>query len=877
MNIVFVLDTGFSMLQSTKTKLTLLDIGKILIENFCKMRSKHFLSKFDRLFLLTTSADPKARVLSQPFHDISHFNFQLKAITVENSKNIADAVLHGYQLLNKCRILYGHDNYKGGRDPHKVDNGMVVLITCGSDTSFMKRLEDRIDGPSFYRWDQQFFTFLLYPFDNIVSVKTKKGERFELKHPNFEKFNNFSKKLGGNCIGFDSYYGLDHLLDRFLANLKSSIIINISPIDYAPKSVDAENQYSPSGLSDFPLLAKKAMQVRLMVKSNSTYLSSKNQLNLHPVAKVTLPENPFPFKIKNIVTLEKDIREENEIYEYYTYPTYYIDFSKLIHPRLSSSDLPSEKFEVDPNCEFFQEFSAMMRQKLPNCQKITFTLLHKVEKETYPFGFMRYYRKEKEGVLIESIEFNFHHYNIFRFSSLYNYLTTTESIRTANSPEALTSEAYSKIQSYLLEVPSYYIQYIHYFLAAKKLGWIFARNWKYFNRYSNLFQNNMDLNKLDANLKQYLAVFERVKQEWDAIADSIRALHYEGRAECCSLQRLKSIKREEKQEDDIDKLMKDLNNRTRLLDLVDKLSDKIEQPDSGNDLFIRPRDQNSRMIDEAEEKKNPKGSIEKPVGKLYDYGAYLKKYPEFRDYKADENDERLKKEPIPFGNPFKYVLRHKANVDENEFEDQAFMTSLSSDKMQVEETHKGKKSTSYNIADSQRIAEQKMQKLRSRSSRSGSFSEPGSPFPEIKEEISFSDSKTTKKEEFTPRKSERPSFTETEMKIEMKEEPVNISRANGFDFKALDTKTIDKIVKAKEKSMDMFMIAHGEVFLKLLRIFRESGPSHKKTEEAEQIMKECLQLAIEREYCERLNKKFIDIMKSNNIVNYSKLFPFLAA
>ena len=351
MNIAFVLDTGLSMGQRTRTKLSLLDIGKIIVESFCKLRAKHSLSKFDKLYLLTTSADEKARVLSQYYHDISHFNFQLRTITAEGSKNVPAAIVHAYNLMNKQRMFYGYDNYMGGRDPMKTDNGIVIFITSGADISYVRKLEEKLSGPTFYRWDQQFYTFLVHPFDNLVTVKIKKGEQFELKHPNFDRISSFCKKLAGECIPFLSQYGLEHAVDRFLISLRPNFTLNLAHANYTPSADEGLDFYTPSSLPDLPF-SKKLGQVKLLSKNTSTYLNSKSQISVGTMlSKVPLPEAPFPFKIKNPAYFERDLRKSNMAVEYYGFPTYYIDFSRAIHAKLNSELVP-EKFEVDVACEF---------------------------------------------------------------------------------------------------------------------------------------------------------------------------------------------------------------------------------------------------------------------------------------------------------------------------------------------------------------------------------------------------------------------------------------------------------------------------------------------------------------------------------------------
>ena len=41
--------------------------------------------------------------------------------------DLIKALLDAFELINKFRDLTGADNYLGGRDPYKIDHGVVIL------------------------------------------------------------------------------------------------------------------------------------------------------------------------------------------------------------------------------------------------------------------------------------------------------------------------------------------------------------------------------------------------------------------------------------------------------------------------------------------------------------------------------------------------------------------------------------------------------------------------------------------------------------------------------------------------------------------------------------------------------------------------------
>ena len=502
---------------------------------------------------------------------------------------------------------------------------------------------------------------------------------------------------------------------------------------------------------------------------------------------------------------------------------------------------------------------------------------------------MKYSKKDRDSSPSDIIEFSFFQHNVFYLNSLWSELP-----HTMTSGDAISSDIEARLDSYFTKVPSYYYHYLAHVFHSRRLGVVFSKKWKLFTKYGCLHQNNMDLSKLHASLQQALQVIASIKQDWDREADRIRTAHYNGQSECCSLARLRNnTKTERSQAADFSDIDHGLSNRNKLLELVDVFNKQFEE------LALSEGEEESQLSEKQKPLKGEHASRRvdttvdsslqnKPIGKLYDYSAYLKKNPEFRDPSADEEEIRPKKEPIPFGNPFKYVYRHKSSSEEPEFEDEAFMTSLTSgSKMQIEERSHSQKRIAYRIEDSQRVADEKMKDLKDRASSIGTSSGAATPVyalrrkesdefsflierPRPNAQISADTTQQENKSDSTP-----DSTLEEDLEKLFADED-NEAKNKQVVYEVLDEQVLAEIRKAKTRSSDFFMIAHASIFIKLMRMLREQGPHSEKIAAAQKLIEECLRLAEEEEFCTRLTKKFSEIMESNNIVDYRKHFPELA-
>ena len=83
MNFAFIIDTSFSMMQAPQNKMRQLDIAKIFVENFIKIRQNYPEAKFDKYFLVSTNDTPdQPIILSSYEHELNHFHFQLRNLVI---------------------------------------------------------------------------------------------------------------------------------------------------------------------------------------------------------------------------------------------------------------------------------------------------------------------------------------------------------------------------------------------------------------------------------------------------------------------------------------------------------------------------------------------------------------------------------------------------------------------------------------------------------------------------------------------------------------------------------------------------------------------------------------------------------------------------
>ena len=66
----------------------------------------------------------------------------------------------------------------------------------------------------------------------------------------------------------------------------------------------------------------------------------------------------------------------------------------------------------------------------------------------------------------------------------------------------------------------------------------------------------------------------------------------------------------------------------------------------------------------------------KPMSKMSNYHEFMSKFAPLKNPHEEDAERRSYKEAIPFGNPFKYVVRSKTSQITDNYEDQAFLTSF---------------------------------------------------------------------------------------------------------------------------------------------------------------------------------------------------------
>ncbi|XP_075243617.1 integrator complex subunit 6-B-like isoform X2 [Convolutriloba macropyga] len=169
-NILFLIDNSGSMNQRSFYGTTFLDIAKVAIENFIKIRQKSGGFSADRFMLLTTEEFPKN--IKVNWKDSQFLLSELKCLAATGVTLLGDGFKTAFDMLNLNRMISRIDNYGMGRNPWFLEPTLLLCLTDGHAFSSNKGPDIELTLPLSsvrgseltsepYRWDQRVFSLVL--------------------------------------------------------------------------------------------------------------------------------------------------------------------------------------------------------------------------------------------------------------------------------------------------------------------------------------------------------------------------------------------------------------------------------------------------------------------------------------------------------------------------------------------------------------------------------------------------------------------------------------------------------------------------------------------------------------------------------------------
>lgn len=249
--IIFLVDTSASMNQraSLAGPHTFLDIAKMTVEMFVKMRQKYPDSRFDKHMLLTFE-DPPYNIKVGWKGAATSFSHELKNLQCHGMTNTGTALKHAFDLLNIYRWQTGIDTYGQGRSPCLLEPSIVLLITDGGKTSTTLGVHNEFNLPMNFavpgseltrepfRWDQRLFALVLR-LRGTPAVDRDPG----LVASDYSPINAMCEVTGGRSYRVTSHRILMQCIESLVQKLQPGVIINFElmgrdcpRIDYSQNS-----------------------------------------------------------------------------------------------------------------------------------------------------------------------------------------------------------------------------------------------------------------------------------------------------------------------------------------------------------------------------------------------------------------------------------------------------------------------------------------------------------------------------------------------------------------------------------------------------------------------------------------------------------------
>ncbi|CAG0917399.1 unnamed protein product [Notodromas monacha] len=173
--IAFLVDTSASMNQRTIAggRPTLLDMAKIAIESFIKMRSKKLPEASGDRYMLLTFEEPPSHIKVGWKEGMNVLMHELKNLHAIGMTTLGAALKNTFDLINLNRMQSGVDTFGQGRNPTYMEPAVVVVLTDGERLTDVNGVKEELSFPSqpqipgadlcrdIYRWDQRVFALVL--------------------------------------------------------------------------------------------------------------------------------------------------------------------------------------------------------------------------------------------------------------------------------------------------------------------------------------------------------------------------------------------------------------------------------------------------------------------------------------------------------------------------------------------------------------------------------------------------------------------------------------------------------------------------------------------------------------------------------------------
>ncbi|XP_063719725.1 integrator complex subunit 6-A-like [Symsagittifera roscoffensis] len=231
-NILFLIDTSGSMNQRTYYGTTFLDIAKVAIENFLKIRQKCNGITSDRFMLLTTEEFPKN--IKVNWKDAQYLLNELKCLGAKGVTLLGDGFKTAFDMLNINRMISRIDNYGMGRNPWYLEPTLVLCLTDGHAFSSNKGPDIELTLPLSsvrgseltsepYRWDQRVFSLVLQipALDEVLDSSNQPG----VPASDNRALNDLCEVTGGRSYKITSMKVLNQCLESISQKILHGVVL----------------------------------------------------------------------------------------------------------------------------------------------------------------------------------------------------------------------------------------------------------------------------------------------------------------------------------------------------------------------------------------------------------------------------------------------------------------------------------------------------------------------------------------------------------------------------------------------------------------------------------------------------------------------------
>lgn len=579
MNIVFVIDTSLSMIQSFDKKLSFIEAAKSAVERFITIRESN--RKVDKYFLVSTSLEKHQQHINVPFkttkinssweHPLQHLIFQLRILRpCFEQSNVPDAVFTSIALLNKfnqvsCdKVIFG--NLCSLLEPSAVivftDGGIQTyngeLLDKSANLSIQREFNPRynIYGSNISSFEQSVYSVIMTKHNTDGYYSCKKlslligGDVYQVSKYDelmiqMEEIS-YSLSFGKVNVCLETYNKeVDniekHQNIKSLFPYKSSLNSNTNNNNINNNSVNFSNKY---------LVPLNIEQIK---QRNNVYNSCRKNTDIFNIEYKEKWPLPYQFILNKLMT--------NLPYKKKSHPHYVI--GRLVkHSLINNHKDLFEEYEILDNNFALSFFSNYPDLLITEQRKIHWDIYSLNENYNYqnksnyitkPFGCLK--------ILVSSNHINKFNSTIDSFNSInntqnapsmheyllknpntlrlklccfgynmYELIDIIDNLKTRSYSENLVS-----INNYLLNAPFYYVYYLRNLLNIKQLfkiedNTVYSLEEKFINVQLLKFINNT-------------YVFQNSKlKEMIKMLDTDRQIHRDFKSKCCGLNVFKNFR-----------------------------------------------------------------------------------------------------------------------------------------------------------------------------------------------------------------------------------------------------------------------------------------------------------------------------------------------